>query len=407
MKMPLPLSELPVEGKKVLMRVDFNVPLTQDGQIADDTRIAASLPSMRYVLDNGGSLVLMSHLGRPKGKKVIGLSLAPCAEKLRELLHCPVTLAPDCVGKDVEALAAKLTSGEVLLLENLRFHSAEESPEQDPSFVEMLAKLGDCYVNDAFATAHRAHASTTLLAAYFPGKRAAGFLLEKEILFLSSLLDNPKRPFFALVGGAKISTKIGVLKSLLGKVDKLLIGGGMAYTFLKAQGIPIGNSLCEDSSLFVAKELLDSCRNTPGKLLLPKDFVVVEKIDPSAKFHVVDAKDGIPTGMEGVDIGPETTKWYIDIMGQAKMIFWNGPVGVFECPPFDKGTNAIAQALANIYATTIVGGGDSIAAIQAADVAEKISHISTGGGASLEYLEFGCLPGIEALKEVAHEHSNK
>lgn len=397
MKIPLSLSELSVDGKKILMRVDFNVPLTKDGQIADDTRITASLPSMRYVLDNGGALILMSHLGRPKGKKDESLSLAPCVEKLRQLLHCSVTLAPDCVGAEVEALAAKLAPGQLLLLENLRFHSAEESPEKDPSFVENLAKLGDCYVNDAFATAHRAHASTTQLAAHFPGKRAAGFLLEKEILFLNTLLTKPERPFFALVGGAKISTKIGVLKALLNKVDKLLIGGGMAYTFLKAQGIPVGNSLCEDSSLSVAKQLLDSCREAPGKLLFPKDFVVTEKIGPSAKFHVIDAKDGIPNGLEGVDIGPKTIKWYIEMMGQAKTIFWNGPVGVFECPPFDKGTNAIAQALATFPATTIVGGGDSIAAIQAAGVADKISHISTGGGASLEYLEFGSLPGIEAL----------
>lgn len=399
MKRKLSLKDLHLSGKKVLLRVDFNVPLDKNGHITDDTRIQASLPSIQYILDHDGSVILMSHLGRPKEGKDPKLSLKPCATRLSELLKRPVQMADDCVGPEVEKKVSQIKPGDILLLENLRFHPGEEKPEKYPEFVKQLAKLGDLYVNDAFGTAHRAHASTATIAQYFPGKAASGFLLEKEIQFLGSALLNPTHPFYAIIGGAKISSKIGVLKSLIKKADGLLIGGGMAYTFFKAKGIQIGNSIHEDEFLQTAREFMEDCKKANKTLLLPIDIVVAEKIEPNAKTKLIEAQQGIPPGFEGVDIGPKTIASFTTQLQDAKTIFWNGPLGVFEQKEFAKGTEAIAKAVAQSKAVTVVGGGDSIAAIESAGVANKITHISTGGGAALEYIEFGKLPGIEALSD--------
>lgn len=402
MQKKLSLADLDLAGKRVLMRVDFNVPLDKEGNILDDTRIKAALPSIRYVLKHGASLILMSHLGRPKETASPEFSLAPCAKRLAELLNKPVIMAPDCVGSEVAALAQNLKPGQVLLLENLRFHQGEEHPEKDPDFVKQLADLGDLYVNDAFGTAHRAHASTTLLAKYFPGKSAAGFLMEKEIQFLGSLLLTPKRPFYAIIGGAKISSKMGVLKALLRKVDGLFIGGGMTYTFFKAKGIGIGESIHEDSLMDQVREIMATAHSSRIKFLLPSDVVVANALENSAKTEIIESPQNFPTGFQGVDIGPKTIEQYVSELKEAKTIFWNGPMGVFEVDQFSKGTRAIAHALADSAATTIVGGGESVAAVEAAGLTDKITHISTGGGAALEYIEFGSLPGIEALSDVAH-----
>lgn len=399
MSTKLSLADLPVKAKKVLMRVDFNVPLDKNGKITDNTRIVASLPSIQYVLDNGGAVILMSHLGRPKGKSSPELSLKPCAEALSKLLGKQVKMAPDCIGEETVKMVQALKPGEVLLLENLRFHKGEEYPEQDPEFVKQLAKLGDVYVNDAFGTAHRPHASTTIIGLYFIGKAAAGFLLEKEIQFLGSHLSNPQKPFCAIIGGAKISTKLGVIQSLMKKADILLIGGGMAYTFLKAQGISIGDSIHEDDYLEKAKSILESAKTSKVKIVLPQDIVVAKEIKAGAESRIVDSKNGIPDGFQGVDIGPKSIQQFSEELKQAQTLLWNGPLGVFEIPEFARGTEAIARAVANLKATTIVGGGDSIAALQKAGVADSITHLSTGGGASLEYIEYGTLPGIEALSE--------
>lgn len=399
----LSIRDLPVKDKKILMRVDFNVPLDKQGKISDDSRIVASVPSIRWVLDHGGSLILMSHLGRPKGQIVPNLSLKPCAELLSKLLGQKVLMAPDSVGAKVEEMVSGLKNGQVLMLENLRFHIGEEHVEQDEQFVRQLAKLGDAYVNDAFGTAHRAHASTAVIAKYFPGKSAAGFLLEKEVEFLGEALKNPKRPFCAIVGGAKISTKCGVIEALMKKADAVLIGGGMAYTFLKAQGISIGNSIHEDDFIDKARELLASSGQGHGRLILPKDIVVTDQVKEGYNFKVIESAIGIPDGYEGVDIGPETVQLFASQLKKASTIFWNGPLGVFEIYEFAKGTNAIAHVLAELKATTIVGGGDSIAAVQAAGLSGKITHLSTGGGASLEYIEYGTLSGIEVLSEAAKQ----
>lgn len=401
MKKKLSLKDLEVKDKKVLMRVDFNVPLDKKGHILDDTRIKAAIPSIEYVLKQGGSLILMSHLGRPKGVVNPELSLKPCAQRLSEILKIPVQMASDCIGQEVQNQADYLKPGQILLLENLRFHEGEEHPEKDPNFAKQLADLGDVYVNDAFGTAHRAHASTAIVAQYFKKCAAAGFLMEKEIAFLEQIITNPDRPFYAIVGGAKISSKIGTLKALLNKVDALFIGGGMAYTFFKVLGIPIGNSLYEEAFIEEAKQILISSEQQGKKIYLPFDNVIAKSIQENSAGQVVLTHDGIPDGFMGVDIGPKTIEKYSEVLINGKTIFWNGPMGVFENKNFASGTNAIAHLLAAVHGTTIVGGGESVAAVEAAGVADKISHISTGGGATLEYIEFGTLPGIEALTTTA------
>ncbi len=403
----LSIRDLDLKNKKALIRVDFNVPI-ENGRITDDSRIRAALPTIQYVLDQGGSAILMSHLGRPKAKPDLQFSLAPCAKRLSELLNRPVQMAPDCQGPEVERLASELKPGEVLMLENLRFHPGEEKPEEEPAFVSSLANLGDVYINDAFGTAHRAHASTTTIAQFFPGKAAAGFLIEKEIAYLGSTLLNPKRPFCAILGGAKISTKFKVIEVLMQKADVLLIGGAMANTFFKAEDISIGSSLVENDFLGVARELMDISTQSRCRLLLPIDLVITRQIQPEAEMQIIKVKNGIPEGFKAVDIGPETIQLYSQEIQKASTIFWNGPLGVFECPPFDQGTNAIAKVLADLKtATTIVGGGDSVAAVEHVGVADRMSHISTGGGASLEYIEFGELPGIEALSNKPLEQASK
>lgn len=395
----LGLQDLDLKGKKVLVRVDFNVPLNKEGTVADDTRIKESLPSIQYILKAGGSVILMSHLGRPKGTPDKQFSLAPCAKVLSSLLGKPVLMAGDCIGPQIETMARNLKPGEVLLLENLRFHAAEEKPSLDPSFAKKLASLGDVYVNDAFGTAHRNHSSTVAIAQYFPGKSAAGLLMQKEIAALSTLL-NPKRPFYAIIGGAKISTKMGVLKSLVGKADSIFIGGGMAFTFLLAQGIKIGNSIHEDDQVSAAKEFLEECQKKNILCRLAKDLVIADKFEEGAQSKIVGADQGIPEGWQGMDIGPKTIEEWEQNLKKAKTIFWNGPLGVFEFPRFARGTEQIAKTLASLKgATTIVGGGDSVAAINRLRLAEAFTHVSTGGGASLEFIEFGSLPGIDALSE--------
>jgi len=394
----LSLNDLDLKGKRVLMRVDFNVPLDKSQKITDDTRIRAAIPSIRYVVQHGGKLILMSHLGRPKGKDPI-LTLKPCAERLSELLGKPVEFVSDSIGAEVESKVENLKDGEVLLLENLRFYPGEEKPEQHSDFARDLARLGDIYVNDAFGTAHRDHTSTCTIAKYFVNKAAAGFLMQKEIKFLGQIFKDPEHPFLAIIGGAKISSKIGVLKSLLKKVDALLIAGAMSFTFLKVQGVPIGNSLFEEDQIKIAEEILNEAHQRNIPLYFPKDHIVTDNIENPKEILTVDNQKGIPEGMMGVDIGPKTIEEYIHLLSQAKTVFWNGPLGVFEEEKFAFGTHAIAKAVANLSATTIVGGGDSIAALQSLKVIDKITHASTGGGASLEYIEFGHLPGIEILTD--------
>ncbi len=388
------LKNLPLSGKKVLVRVDFNVPFANN-TIGDDSRIQAALPTIQYILDHQGTVILMSHLGRPKGKKDPGFSLAPCAKRLSELLKKDVLMAPDCIGEEVEKMARGLTTGDILLLENLRFYDAEEHPDHDPEFAEKLAKLGDLYVNDAFGTAHRNHSSTATITQYFPSKAAAGFLMEKEIVFLSTILQNPKAPFFTILGGAKVDTKVGMIENILDKIDALFIGGAMSYTFLRAKGIPMGSSPIDE--LQTAKKILNQCKKKKVPLYLPEDIVIADSFKDTANTKIIDAKLGFSSPWQGMDIGPKTVASWEKKLKPAATIFWNGPVGVFEMPSFAKGTKAIATFLASLPATTIVGGGDSVAAITQLGLTNKFSHISTGGGASLEFLEQGTLPGIEAL----------
>jgi len=385
------IRDVPVSGKRVLVRVDFNVPL-EGGEVRDDTRIVAAVPTIRYLLDHKARVILASHLGRPKGKPTPEFSLRPVAKRLGELLGMPVAFVGECVGPEAEAAVAALKPGEVLMLENLRFHTEEEA--NDPEFSRKLAALADLYVNDAFGTAHRAHASTAGVAAYLPA--VAGFLMEKEIDYLSRALEAPSRPFVAILGGAKISDKIGVVKNLLGKVDRLLIGGGMANTFLKAQGYDVAESLVEEDSVAIAKELL---AQGAGRILLPTDAVVANAFAADAEAKVVPVGQ-VPAGWRILDIGPETVKAYSKALRGAKTVVWNGPMGVFEFPRFAEGTFAIARALAKLPgAVTIIGGGDSAAAVEQAGVADKVSHVSTGGGASLEFLEGKTLPGVAALAD--------
>jgi phosphoglycerate kinase len=391
------LSELAVDGKRVFVRVDFNVPL-DGGRVADATRIEASLPTLRWILAHGGRPIVASHLGRPKGARNEKYTLAPVAERLGALLGCPVRLAPDCVGAEVESQAAVLPAGEVLLLENLRFHSAEEKNEA--AFAAKLAALANCYVNDAFGAAHRAHASTAGMVSHFPGRAAAGLLLEREVEFLSKLMAAPERPFLAVLGGAKVSDKIAVIESLLARVQALLIGGAMAYTFLKAQGLPVGRSLVEDDKLGTAREVLARAKASGVDLLLPTDHVAADRPQAGAAVRTVGATD-FPADLLGVDIGPETARRYADAVAAARTVFWNGPMGIFEVPEFAAGTRAVAESLSRCRGTTVVGGGDSIAALAQAGKLGTVTHVSTGGGASLEFLEGKELPGVRALEEAA------
>lgn len=390
----LSIRDLDLAGKRVLLRLDVNVPL-QDGSVTDDSRIRAALPTIRYALDRGARLLLLSHLGRPKGKRDGAFSLAPVAERLGELLGRAVPMAPDCVGEEVAAAAARMRPGDLLMLENSRFHAGDE--RNDEAFSRALAALCDVYVNDAFGAAHRAHASTVGVIRFAP-VAAAGFLLERELTYLGQILETPRRPFVAILGGAKVSDKIGVIRSLLARVDALLVGGAMAYTFQAAQGVPVGSSRVETDRLEVAGELLVSARGRSLPLLLPLDHVIAERVDAGAPTRVVPLQ-GIPAGWMGLDIGPETVAHFAAEIGRAGTIFWNGPLGVFELPPFRGGTMAVAAAVAASRATSVIGGGDTVAAVKEAGVADRITHLSTGGGASLEFLEGKELPGIAALPE--------
>ncbi|TME05813.1 MAG: phosphoglycerate kinase [Chloroflexi bacterium] len=391
------IRDIDVAGKRVLVRVDFNVPLDAEQHITDDTRIAAALPTIQYLLDRRAAVILMSHLGRPKGKAVDTMRLTPVAQHLSALLDKPVQMAPDCIGPAVEALARNLQPGHVLLLENLRFHNEEE--QNDAEFARQLASLGELYVNDAFGTAHRAHASTEGVTHYMPG--VAGFLMEKEINYLGGALENPRRPFAAIIGGAKVSDKIAVLERLISMVDILLIGGGMANTFLKAEGYEIGDSLFEQGKVDVAKELITKARQRGLKFLLPTDVTIADRFAADATHKVV-ASTEVSPGWRIMDIGPESITAFRQALEGAQTIVWNGTLGVAEMPPFAKGSDAIIEILAErtrAGATTIIGGGDSAAAVEQAGAAEKMSHVSTGGGASLEFLEGRVLPGVAALQD--------
>jgi phosphoglycerate kinase len=394
----LAIQDLDLETKRVFVRVDFNVPI-KDLKVSDDLRIRAALPTIRYGIDKGAILVLASHLGRPKGKPKSEFSLAPAAERLSELLGKKVRFVSDCIGPQVEEAVKAAQRGDVILLENLRFHPEEEA--NDPEFARKLATMTPIYVNDAFGSAHRAHASTEGIT-HFVQKAAAGFLMEKELRYLGDALESPDRPFVAILGGVKISDKIEVIENLLGKVDRLLIGGAMMFTFLKSQGKSIGKSLCEEDKLDLARELLSRAgMPTSGKqscIVLPIDTVVSPGIDDEASAHIV-STDQIPEGEMGLDIGPKTSATYSEIIRHAKTVVWNGPMGVFEKNAFESGTVNLAKAIAESQAVSVIGGGDSAAAVAKAGVADRITHISTGGGASLEFLAGRILPGVAALND--------
>ncbi len=385
------VKDIDVSGKRVLVRADFNVPLDEAGEITDDTRIRAALPTIEYLRENEARVILCSHLGRPKGKVVDKLRLTPVARRLSQLLNVEVTKTGDCVGRKVESVVAEMKPGDVVLLENLRFHPEEEANDLD--FARQLASLADIYVNDAFGTAHRAHASTAGVAQFLPA--VAGFLMERELTFLGNALANPTRPFVAILGGAKVSDKIGVIENLLPQVDKLIVGGGMANTFFKAQGHNVAESLVEDDKLDLAKKLLNRAGD---KLLLPTDVVIADAFAADANHRTVPVTS-VPAGWRILDIGPASVKAFKKTLRTAKTVVWNGPMGVFEFPAFAKGTVAIAKALADIDATTIIGGGDSAAAVEQAGLSDAMTHISTGGGASLEFLEGRVLPGVDVLQD--------
>jgi phosphoglycerate kinase len=386
------VRDVDVAGKRVLVRVDFNVPLDAEGRVADATRIREALPTINYLRERGARVILMSHLGRPDGQVRESLRLAPVAEVLQQLLGAPVRYVRDCVGPEVEAAVAALQPGEVLLLENLRFHPEEE--QNDAAFSRQLAALGDLYVDDAFGTAHRAHASTEGITHYLPA--VAGLLMEKELDAFSRILDAPERPFAAIIGGAKVSTKIGVLRNLLGKVDRLLIGGGMANTFLKAQGHEVGRSLVEPDKLDVAADLLRAAAQAGVEVVLPVDAVVVDRLEAEAPRRVVPI-DAVPPDLLIADIGPATVERFAQALADARTVLWNGPMGVFEVPPFAAGTRALAEIVGRLNAVTVIGGGDTVAAVEQAGCADRMTHISTGGGATLELLEGRVLPGVAAL----------
>jgi len=388
------INEIDIKGKKVFIRVDFNVPLDEKLEITNDKRIRASIPTIEYAVNQCAKVILASHLGRPKGKKKPELSLKPIAKRLSELLGKNVLFADDVVGRTVREAINSLKDGDILLLENLRFYPFEEA--NDEQFSKELASYCDVYINDAFGTAHRAHASTEGMAR-FAKEVGCGFLMKKEIEYLSKVIENPERPFIAILGGAKVSDKIGVIKNLLKKVDALIIGGAMSYTFLKAKGILVGKSLVEDDKLEIAREILLSADSSNVKLMLPLDHIVVDKIDAKS-YSCNSENENIPDNMIGVDIGSKTIQIYLNEIEKGKTIFWNGPMGIFEIEPFSKGTFAIAKGVAKCSGTTVVGGGDSVSAVSKANVSDKITHISTGGGASLEFIEGIELPGVKALK---------
>lgn len=389
------IEDIQVSGKKVLCRVDFNVPLSEDGKVSDDKRIVAALPTIQYLLAHQAKVILCSHLGRPKGKVDMKYSLKPVAERLAELLPgVRVQFASDTVGESAHKCIDDMKDGEIVLLENTRFQKEEE--DNDPAFAKQLADLADIFVSDAFGTVHRAHASTAGVAAYIPA--VTGFLIGKELCIMGEALENPVRPFVAILGGAKVADKIGVIKNLLAKCDSLLIGGGMAYTFFKAMGYEIGDSLLDENSIDLARELMAEAKERGVQLLLPVDTVVADKFDAEASYKTVDA-NAIPAGWMGMDIGEKTRALYADVIKNAKTVIWNGPMGVFEFPNFAKGTAAVAEACAECQGTTIIGGGDSASAVKKLGYASRMTHISTGGGASLEFLEGKVLPGVAVLND--------
>ena len=388
------IEDISVAGKKVLVRCDFNVPLDENKNIVDENRIVGALPTIKYLVEQGAKVILCSHMGRPKGEFNMKYSLAPVAKRLSEHLGKEVVMAEDVIGDSAKAAVAALKDGDVVLLENVRFHAEEE--KNDPAFAKALADFAEIFVNDAFGTAHRAHASTAGVADYLPA--VSGYLIQKEIKFLGSAVANPERPFLAILGGAKVKDKIGVINSLLDKVDSLIIGGGMAYTFTKAKGGSIGDSLCDEERLGYCLEIIEKAKEKGVKLLLPVDTVIADKYDNDAKRDLVD-EDKIPDGWMGLDIGPKTVELFSAAVREAKTIVWNGPMGVFEMSNFAAGTTAIANACAETDAITVIGGGDSAAAVEVLGLADKMSHISTGGGASLEFLEGLELPGIACLME--------
>lgn len=390
----LTIEDLPIKGKRVFIRADFNVPLDDNLVITDDSRIRSTLPTINYAIDEGAKVVLASHLGRPKGKVEPRFSLSPIVKRLQRLLSKEVTFAPDCVGSQVESIVAKMKDGDVLLLENLRFHPEEE--KNDDNFAKSLSRLADFYVNDAFGAAHRAHASTAGITRFLPS--AAGFLMKKEIEYLKGVVENPVRPFVAILGGAKVSGKIGVLENLADKVDKVIVGGGMAYTFIKAMGYEIGDSLVETEMFELAKSIMEKLRKNNVKFYLPVDSVVAQSIEAGAETKIVTTQE-IPKGWRALDIGPASVKLFSEALQNAKTIIWNGPMGVFEIDAFSRGTYAIAHSVADAYALTIVGGGDTDYAVHKAGVSDAITFISTGGGASLQLLEGKELPGISALTD--------
>ena len=388
------IKDIDLKNKKVLVRCDFNVPMDEEKNITDNTRIVAALPTIKYLLENNCAIILCSHLGRPKGEFKPEFSLKPVAKELSKLLNKEIIMANDVIGEDARSKANNLQNGQIMLLENVRFH--REETDNDPEFSKQLASMAEIYVNDAFGAAHRAHASTAGVAQYLPS--VSGFLIEKELQFLGNALNNPERPFVAIMGGAKVSDKIGVIDSLLEKVDTLIIGGGMAYTFFKAQGYEVGNSICEMDKLDLAKELMEKAKNKGVKLMLPIDTKIGKEFKPDTESKTVSWTE-IPEGWEGFDIGEESIKMFAEEIKKAKTVVWNGPLGLFEFDQFAIGTNSIAKVLSEIDATTIIGGGDSAAAVRKAGLEDKMTHISTGGGASLEFLEGKKLPGIECLQD--------
>ncbi|MCL1917781.1 MAG: phosphoglycerate kinase [Peptococcaceae bacterium] len=398
----LKIDDVDVNGKRVLVRVDFNVPMNEKGDITDETRIRAALPSIRFLMERGAKVILASHLGRPKGEVNARYSLTPVGQKLSELLNVPVAMAKDCVGEEVRQQAHRLKDGEVLLLENLRFHAAEEA--NDPEFARGLAALAELFVNDAFGTAHRAHASTAGVAAYIPA--VAGFLMSREVEIMGQALKSPQRPFVAIIGGAKVSDKIDVIRSLLDKVNTLIIGGGMANTFLKAQNYSVGKSLCETEKVGLARELLELAQRNTVTLLLPQDVVVAKEFRNEAAFRVVSVSD-IAQDDQALDIGPASVAAFAEAVAGAGTVIWNGPMGVFEMPNFAGGTRGVAQAVAQCSGVTIIGGGDSVAAVENMGLASSMTHISTGGGASLEFLEGKVLPGVQVLQDKSNMNTGE